>query len=135
MVACAFLLTLPATAAEKQPAKTPAKATASVKAYRSAWPPETFSATIMNVDPAQRLLIVKGPDGTPFDLVITARTRIESGSHMLKLNDLQAHSNKTVSGSIRTRARRRRRAIDSSRGLTSTAGPAAGHESGGPQFT
>lgn len=51
----------------------------------------------MNVDPAQRLLIVKGPDGTPFDLVITARTRIESGSHMLKLNDLQAHSNKTVS--------------------------------------
>ncbi|HEY9140199.1 MAG TPA: hypothetical protein VIN93_04870 [Bryobacteraceae bacterium] len=51
----------------------------------------------MNVDAAQRLLIVKGPDGTPFDMVITARTRIESGSHMLKLNDLQADSNKTVS--------------------------------------
>ncbi len=97
IAACAFLLTLPVTAAEKQPAKTPAKATASVKAARSAWPAETLSATIMNVDPAQRLLIVKGPDGTPFDMVVTASTRIESGSHRLKLDDLQTDANKTVS--------------------------------------
>ena len=66
-------------------------------AERTAWPPETISGTILQVLPAQRLLIVKGPDGVPFDMRINKATRIESGQHRLMFRDLTTDQGKNVS--------------------------------------
>jgi len=100
IAACSFLFACPMLAATRAPAKTTAKTAAkaanSAMAPRGVWPAETMSATIVNIDPARRLLIVKGPNGTPFDMVVTASTRIESGSHRLHLGDLQSDANKPV---------------------------------------
>jgi hypothetical protein len=97
-VFCGLLLALPASAADKAapaPGKTPASH--SVPMIRSGWAPETISGTIAMVDPAARLVVVQNADGVPFDLVITPRTRIESGDRALPLKDLSGYRNKSVS--------------------------------------
>ena len=49
------------------------------------------------VDPAQNLLVVKGPDGVPFDMVVRHSTRIESGGQRLMLNQLSTDQGRNVS--------------------------------------
>ena len=91
----AFLLAVPMIAANKpavQSHKTPAKET-----IKTAWAPETLSGKIMMVDPAQHLAVVKGADGVPFDMIVTHSTQITSGDQTLKLPDLSADLNKSVS--------------------------------------
>ena len=94
--ACALLLAVPALAANKS-AAVPAKTTMAKSAVRSAWPPETLSGKIISVDPAQKLVVVQGPDGVPFDMVATARTRIRSGAEAVPLQDLSQYENQNVS--------------------------------------
>lgn len=87
LVAGVFMLTATVTAAEKS--KTAAE--------RTAWPPETLTGQIMMVVPAKNLVIVKGPDGVPFDLRVTPATHIESGDHKIALKDLNQDAQKSVS--------------------------------------
>lgn len=92
---CAILVGVPAVAAN-HPAATAHKATTKA-AMEKAWPAETLSGRIMMVDPGLKLAVVKGPDGVPFDLIVTHKTQIESGSQRLKLLDLTSDTNKGVS--------------------------------------
>jgi len=79
-----FALALPALAANKsKPA--------------AAWAPQTLSGKIMMVDPAARLVVVQDSSGTPFDLMVTPRTRIEQGSRQLTLKDLAGDTNQGAS--------------------------------------
>ena len=47
-------------------------------AMRSAWPSETLSGKIAMVEPDRNLVVVKTSSGVPFDIVVSAKTRIES---------------------------------------------------------
>ena len=64
---------------------------------RTAWPPETLSGKIANVDPERKLVMVKSPDGTFYDMVVTAKTRIKSGDRAVTLEDLTQDMNRSVS--------------------------------------
>ncbi len=64
---------------------------------RNAWPPEALSGKITIVDPAQKLVVVETPNGVPFDMVVTSKTRIKSGNQALTLKELTQDSNKTAS--------------------------------------
>jgi len=92
---CAFLLAMPTIAANKPLAKT--QRTSAKETLRRAWPRETISGKIVIVDPARNLAVVKGPDGVPFDMIVTHATRIKSGDQTLKLSDLSSDTNKSVS--------------------------------------
>jgi hypothetical protein len=61
------------------------------------WKPEKLSGTIAMVDPAKKLLVVQGPDRVPFDIDLTARTRIRSGDRTITMKDLSDQLNKPVS--------------------------------------
>lgn len=94
LVACACVLMATATAAEKpNPDVTKTK----TKSIRAAWPAETLNGKIMIVDRAQKLVIVQGPDGVPFDVLVTPSTRIKSGDQELALKDLTLDKQKSVS--------------------------------------
>ncbi len=58
--------------------------------------PETMTAKIATVDPQQHLLIVDNQEGVPFDMVVTAKTRIMSGDRTLTLQDLTSDQGKPV---------------------------------------
>lgn len=95
---CALLLAVsmaaantPAPNAHKEAHKTAAKA------ITHHWRAETLSGKIAMVDPAKKLVVLKGADGVPFDLIVTRSTRIKSGSQMLKLPDLASRSNQGAS--------------------------------------
>ena len=60
-------------------------------------PPETLTGKIVMVDPASRLVIVKDSQGTTFDMVVTKTTQLRSADRPLRLKDLAADTNKTVS--------------------------------------
>jgi len=97
---CAFLLALPALAANTEAAaahKTSIHKTTADKPARTAWPAEALSGKIVMVDPAMHLAVVKDAGGIPFDLIVTRSTRVTSGHQTLKLSDLSSHMNKTVS--------------------------------------
>jgi len=81
---CGLLLAIPAVAATST-------------AIRNAWPAETLSGTITTVEPGQKLVIVKGPDGVPFDVVVTPKTRIRSGDRVIAIKELTHYQNKDVS--------------------------------------
>jgi len=81
---CALLLAIPVMAAMPS-------------ARRNAWPAETLSGMITMVEPGEKLLVVEDTDGVPFDIVVTGKTRIESGGHAISLKDLQSMANKGVS--------------------------------------
>jgi hypothetical protein len=49
------------------------------------------------VDPARKMVVVTTPDGTPFDMVLTSRTRIKSGDQAVTLNQLTGDKDKSVS--------------------------------------
>lgn len=94
--ACALMLAPIAGAAEKPSAAVQnTKATAAKTA--EVWPAETLSGKIMTVDPAANLVIVKGPDGVPFDMRVTPSTRISSAGARVTLKDLQQDQKKNVS--------------------------------------
>ncbi len=102
--ACALLLVIPVAGASKTPAKTTAAKTmpakkAAVKSasVRSMWPPETLTGKIAMVDANQNLVVVKGPDGVPFDMVVSRRTRIKSGTQAVNLKNLSQYRNKSAS--------------------------------------
>ncbi len=97
LVVCLFMLTVSATAAEKSKAEPAGANATAAKTERTAWPPETLAGKIMMVVPAKDLVIVRGPDGVPFDLRVTAATHIESGDHKIALKDLNQDTKKTVS--------------------------------------
>ncbi|HTX34520.1 MAG TPA: hypothetical protein VME43_05845 [Bryobacteraceae bacterium] len=90
--ACALLLAMPLAAANA-----PVKATIPNSADRTAWPPETLSGKITMVDPSQKLVVVQTSDGTPFDMMVTPKTRIESGNQAVSFQDLNGDMNKNVS--------------------------------------
>ena len=94
--ACALMLAIPLSAGSGPAAKAN-KGTTAASAMRTAWPPETLSGKIANVDPNQKLVILKTPDGTFFDMVVTAKTRIKSGDQAVTLKDLTQDVNKTIS--------------------------------------
>jgi len=71
--------------------------TAARKRMGTAWPPETVSGTIMMVEPAANLVVVKGPSGVPFDMKVTSSTRIRSGDQTLNLESLSSDTNQSVS--------------------------------------
>jgi hypothetical protein len=84
--ACAFALALPLSAAPH------------AKTERTmAWAPETLSGQIMMVEPAQHLVVVKGPDGVPFDIRVTPSTAIRANGQRQTLQDLRADIHNGVS--------------------------------------
>jgi hypothetical protein len=62
-----------------------------------AWPTETLSGKITVADPVQKVVVVKTSDGVPYDIEITAKTRIRSGDQTLRMSDLTQDINKQVS--------------------------------------
>jgi hypothetical protein len=63
---------------------------------RKAWPAETMTGTIMNVDPGEELVVVRAGQ-VPFDIRVTRSTRILAGDKTLNLRDLSADKNHSVS--------------------------------------
>ena len=96
VAACACLLSIAGWAAEKPKTSAPDE-THAAKSIPAAWPAETLSGKIMMVDPAKKLLIVTGPKGVPFDLVVTRATKIESGNQKLTLDALGKDLQKNIS--------------------------------------
>lgn len=94
---CAALLSLPAVARENPAPGSHQTTTQSTKATRNAWPPETIKGTVMMVNPAERLVVVKDSSGIPFDMIVNHSTRIESGNQKLNLDQLKADVHKNVS--------------------------------------
>jgi hypothetical protein len=95
--ACALLLAVPLTAANKPAAARMKKNGTTTAAMRSAWPPEALSGKIAMVDPDRKLAVVQTPDGVSYDMVVTARTRIKSGDRAIALKDLTQDLNQNVS--------------------------------------
>jgi hypothetical protein len=96
---CALLLAMPLAAASGVSEKT-GKSMTKAAAVQSVWPPETLSGKITMIDPAQRLVIIQTSDGVPFDMVVTPRTRIESGDRATAFKDLTQDINRNVSVSF-----------------------------------
>jgi hypothetical protein len=94
--ACAMLFALPLAAADPPAAKANGN-TMAAAALRGAWPEESLSGKITQVDPTRKLVVVETPEGIPFDLLITAKTRITSGGHTVTLEELTGDTNRTVS--------------------------------------
>lgn len=92
---CALVSAIPLAAADNS-MSTSAKAANSAM-MQSAWPPETLYGTITMVDPGQKLVVVEGPNKALFDMVVTRRTSISSGSQELNIEDLSQYQNKPVS--------------------------------------
>jgi hypothetical protein len=75
----------------------PTQKTSNHAVRTTAWPAETMTGTIMTVDPNLKLVVVLGADRVPFDMRVTRSTRIRSGDKTLKLPDLSADKNHSVS--------------------------------------
>ena len=82
-----------AAASQSKPA---AQKITAARNVHAAWPLETVSGEIMMVDPAARLVVVQDSSGTPFDMRVTTKTRIEQGGQKLTLKDLSDEANKRV---------------------------------------
>lgn len=95
ITASVLLLAIPLADANGPVAKTNKNMTTTTTA-QSAWPAETLSGKITMVDPAHKV-VVEPLNGVPFDLVVTAKTRIKSGEQAITFEDLTRDMNKTVS--------------------------------------
>ncbi len=49
------------------------------------------------VDPAHKMVVVQSSDGVPYDLDVTAHTRIRSGDRSIDWSGLSGNVNKSVS--------------------------------------
>ena len=94
VLSCAMMLALPVTAAEK-PMPASAK-TKQVATMAKAWPPETMTGKITKVEPDRHLVVVQSEDGVPFDMIVTAKTRIVSGNQALAFKDLATDQDRAV---------------------------------------
>jgi|SRR5215471_8615392 len=94
---CVLLLAVPMAAANRSAGTTRGTTAAKPSAPRSAWAAETISGTITMVDPVRGLVVVRGPDGVPYDMAVTAKTRILSNNRVLTLQDLAQDQNQDVS--------------------------------------
>lgn len=95
-LACGLWLAIPLTAATPA-AKTNKNKKTAAMAVRSVWAPETLGGKIAIVDPDRNLVVVEMPDGVPFDMVVTAKTKIDLGDRRVGLRALTGDTNKTVS--------------------------------------
>ena len=59
--------------------------------------PETLTGSIVSVDSAKKLVVIKGSDGVPYDAIVNKSTRIESGGKKVSLDELQSDTGKQVS--------------------------------------
>jgi hypothetical protein len=94
-LSCCALLVIPAAAANKRVTAT--TETPNNSATQNIWPAESISGTIIAVDPNQKRIVIEGPDNVPFDMVVTPRTQIRSGSQTLKLEGLSQYENRNAS--------------------------------------
>ncbi len=100
LTGCALMLAISLAAANPPAARAPSSSVATAKANQAArrvWPPETLSGKITMVDPSHKLVVVQAQDGIPFDLVVTGKTSIKSGTQAITLNDLSQDLHKSVS--------------------------------------
>jgi hypothetical protein len=95
--ACALLTAIPMTAATNETTTKTNKNTKTAVVQRAAWPPETVTGKIAKVDPDRKLVVVETPSGVPFDMVVTKKTRIESGNHAITLKELTRDMNRNAS--------------------------------------
>lgn len=91
---CALALVIPSAAADKPPVTTTATQSTSLG---GAWPSEDLSGALSVVDRKEDLVVVKVPNGVPFDMMITPRTNIWSGGRKISLEDLEQYRNRQVS--------------------------------------
>ncbi|HUP02637.1 MAG TPA: hypothetical protein VMU19_01530 [Bryobacteraceae bacterium] len=100
MAACALCAAVPLAAAASTPAsrKTtpPAKAGATAKKARAAWPAEKLSGKILSVDAAHKVVVVQA-DQIPYDMIVTAKTQMKSGGKTVTLQDLARDKNQRIS--------------------------------------
>jgi hypothetical protein len=96
VAAAALLAAIPLAAASGPAGKTNNNVTKTT-AVRTAWSPETLTGRITMVDPGRNVVVIVGQDGVPFDMVVTPKTRIQSGGHALTLQDLAGDTNMGVS--------------------------------------
>ena len=97
---CALVLAIPVAAANPPGAKSsnkPAHSAATKVAAKRMWPAETLTGKITMVDPGNKLVVVKAADGVLFDMMVTPRTRIRSGSQPVTMKDLTQDLNKNAS--------------------------------------
>lgn len=94
-VASLLSFTMPVAAANQS--KTLQNKTTEATNKRKAWPPESISGSIILVDPAAKIVVVQDTGGTPFDLIVNIRTRIEEGGNKLTLKDLEGDTHKGAS--------------------------------------
>jgi hypothetical protein len=96
ITACALIGAAPLAAASRPAAKI-SKDMKPAAAVRRAWPQETLAGKVTMVDPAKTLVVVATPDGVTYDMVVTAKTRVQSGDQKITLKDLTRDKDKTVS--------------------------------------
>ncbi len=103
---CALLLAMPAAVAEK-PAPAAKKTAHAAAMRRNAWPAETMTGKIESVNSDEHMVIVEGANDVPFDMIVTAKTRITYGERRITLQDLAKDQSKTatiISSSYRSGA-------------------------------
>jgi len=93
-LSCLACLTMPMTAAD-EPSPTTSRAK-QVNGARHQWPAETMTGKITQVEPDHHLLIVESSDKVPFDLIITAKTRITAPARAVSMGDLVKDQGRTV---------------------------------------
>ena len=101
--ACALLLAVSVPAATNSSENSNKQANTAQQRFE--WPAETISGTISMVNPNLNLVVIKTADGVPFDMVVTPRTKIESGNQRVTLNDLSSDLNHNVSVRFRPEGR------------------------------
>ena len=94
-----LLLSAPLTAAETSAPAKAIRSSAGIPA--GAWAPVTLTGKIIMVDPAQHLVIVKSPQGVPFDLILTGSTLIRSEDRNLTPDNRKLTMDKNVSARFR----------------------------------
>jgi hypothetical protein len=101
---CTRAVGAPLSATEKSNTTGGTPAPTSAKSPRNTWPSETLKGRVVMVDPAQHLVVVKSPEGVPFDMRLTSSTRIQSGAQKVPLEELNLLMDKNVS--VRFRPKR-----------------------------
>ncbi len=95
ITACALMLAIPLTAANKPAATKSNNATVRVS-KATVWKAETLSGKVMEVDPNQHLVVIETAGGVPFDMVVSAKTIIKAGDQRLTLKELTPDVNRPV---------------------------------------
>jgi hypothetical protein len=92
----AMLWAVPMTATVKTGTEAQKPSALSAMVARSAWPPETLTGKIMNVDASRRLVVVEGSGKVLYDMRVTPGTRILAGKQPVKLDNLNSDIDRQV---------------------------------------